>query len=65
MKNTYNKSMYDVANIKKKSTVKDVSIDIYELLNIQTCSFIMFWNRGCTQSLVGKLQVLSGSPNFH
>ena len=24
----------------------------FELLNIQACSFLMFWNRGCTQSLV-------------
>ena len=33
-------------------TVKDVPMNNYELLNIQACSFFMFWNWGCTESLV-------------
>ena len=36
------KSMFDVANMLKKITVKDVPINNYELLNIQACSFVMF-----------------------
>ena len=44
-------SMFDVANPLKIS-VKDVPMNNYELLNIQACSFLMFRNRGCTQSLV-------------
>ena len=46
------KSMFDFANMLKTDTLKDVSMNNYELLNIQACSFLMFWNGGCTQSLV-------------
>ena len=46
------KSMFDVANMLKKLTVKNVPMNLYELLNIQACSLHMSWNRGCTQSLV-------------
>ena len=46
------KSMFDVANMLKKLSVKDVPMNIYKLLNIPVCSFIMFWNWGFTQSLV-------------
>ena len=46
------KSMFAVANMLILSTVKDVTMNNYELLNTQACSFILFWNRGCTQTLV-------------
>ena len=46
------KPMFDFANMQKTITVKDVPMNNYELLNIQACSFLMFWNRGCTQSPV-------------
>ena len=46
------KTMFDVVNMLKKNTVKDMPIDSYELLNTQTCSFHVFWNTGCTQYLV-------------
>ena len=43
--------MFDDANLRKIS-VRDVPINNYELLNIETCSFHMVWNRDCPQSLV-------------
>ena len=44
--------MFDDANILRKISVRDVPINNYELLNIETCSFHVVWNRGCPQSLV-------------
>ena len=49
---TYNQVYVWCCKHAKNITVKDVTINNYELLNIQACSFLMFWNRGCTQSLV-------------
>ena len=46
------KSMFDVVNMLNKITAKCVPINNCELLNTQACSFDMFWNKGCTQSLV-------------
>ena len=46
------KSMFDVAVMLKRETVNDVPVNNYELLNIQACSFNMFWNMGSTQSLM-------------
>ena len=46
------KSMFDVANMIKKIIVKDTSMNNYDLLNIQACSFLNFCKRGCTQSRV-------------
>ena len=46
------KSMFDVENMQKKDTVNGMPINNHELLNIQACSFHVFWNTGCTQSLV-------------
>ena len=59
------KSMFDVANMLKELSVKDVPMNNYELLNIQACLFHMFWNRGLHPISRGKLQVLSSSPNIH
>ena len=46
------KSMFVVANMLKKLAVRDVPMNDYKHLSIQACSFDIFWNRGCTQSLV-------------
>ena len=46
------KSMFDVANMLKRLTVKDVPINDCGFINIQAYSFNMFWNKGSTQSLV-------------
>ena len=51
MKNTYNQ-VYVWCCKYAKNTVKDVPMNYYELLNLQACSFLMFWNSGCTQSPV-------------
>ena len=45
------KSMFHVAIILKKITVKNVPINDCEHLNIQACLFNMFWNKRCTQCL--------------
>ena len=50
--NTSTKSTFDVTNMLKKITVKDMPMNNYELLKIQTCSFHVFWNRWRTQSQV-------------
>ena len=44
--------------------VKDVPLNDYELLNIQACSF-MFLEQGLHPISIGKLQILSSSPNIH
>ena len=44
--------MFDVANILKNISVKDVPINNHEFLNIQACPFHVVWNKGYTQSLV-------------
>ena len=36
----------------KQLAVKDMSINNYDLLNIQACSFTIFRKRGCSQPLV-------------
>ena len=49
-----------------KITVKNEPIINYELLNIDAYSFNMFWNNGCTQSLVVSCRYcMSSSPNIH
>ena len=45
-------SMFDIANMLKSFTVQYMMVHFYELVNIQACSFIMFCNRLCTQSLL-------------
>ena len=45
------KSMLYVTNMLNRFTVKDGTMNSYELLNIQSCSFLMPWCRGCTHSL--------------
>ena len=51
VKNAYKYVYVDVANMLKK-TVNDVPMNNYELLNIQARQFIVFWDKGCTQSIV-------------
>ena len=46
-------------------TVKYVPMNNCELLNIQACSFLMYWNRGCTQSLVLSCKYWVSPPNTH
>ena len=57
--------MFDVTNIQKDLAVKDVPMNDYELLNIQACSFHMFWPAQGLAISNGKLHVLSSSPNIH
>ena len=38
-------SLFVVANVLKELTAKDVAINSYKLLNMQVCSFHVFWNR--------------------
>ena len=47
------KSMFDFVIMLKRLTVKDMPINNCDLLNIQACSFDVFWNTPSTQSLVG------------
>ena len=54
--------MFDVANMLKKMTAKDVSIENYDLLNIHAYSFNMFLEHKLPPIFRGKLQVLSSSP---
>ena len=58
-------SMVDVANMLKKITVKHVPINNHELLNIQACSFDMFWEHEKQPICSGKLQVLNSSSKIH
>ena len=47
------KFMFDARKKMLNFTVKNLlPINSYEFLNIQACSFRVFWNKGCTQSLV-------------
>ena len=52
VKNLYNQIYVWCCKYAKKSSVQDVPINNYELLNTRADSFVMFWNRGCTQSVV-------------
>ena len=49
---TYNQVYVWCSKYAKKITAKDVSVNNYELLNMQVCSFSMSLKRRCTQSLV-------------
>ena len=44
------KFVFDVAKLTSK--FKDVPVSNYQLLDVQASSLIVFWNRGCTQSLM-------------
>ena len=46
------KSMFDVANMLKTFTVKDMPVNNYEFLNIQASSFIVWVHPLCSQTLV-------------
>ena len=46
------KCMFHFVIMLKRLTVKDVPINNYDLLNIQACSFNVFWNTPSTQSVV-------------
>ena len=52
MNNTSNQVYVWCCKYAKKNPVKDMPINNQELLKLQDCSFQVFWNRGCTQSLV-------------
>ena len=53
--------MFDVANIVKTLTFKDVLINNDELLNTQACSFVIFLEQGVHPMSSGTLQVVSSS----
>ena len=52
VKSTYSQVYAWCCNYAKNYTVKDMPINNHDHLNIHACSFNMFWNKGCTQSLV-------------
>ena len=51
---TYNQGYVSCCKFVKELTAKHVFMNdyMYVPLNAQDCSFLMFWNRGCTQTLV-------------
>ena len=57
-------SMFDDANMFKKLTIKDASINNHELLSIHVCSFDIL-EQGVHPISSDTLQVLSSSPNVH
>ena len=52
VKNTSSKYILDDIHLLKRFNLKYVLMNDNELLNIQACSFLIFWIWGCTQTLV-------------